>query len=83
MKKLSKQILEVFAPAFVDDIEVLYVGDTAHKLKYLSERAAKLGIIMDEHSKAPDVILYSKSKNIVYIVEAVISSGVIIFRRVR
>jgi hypothetical protein len=74
--QLVKQIIETFAPAFVDDPEVLYIGDTAHKLKYLSQTAEKLGILIDEHAKAPDVILYSKGKNIVYIVEAAISSGV-------
>ncbi len=74
--QLVKQIIEIFASAFVDDPEVLYIGDTAHKLKYLGQTAEKLGIFLDEHAKAPDVILYSKSKNIVYIIEAVISSGV-------
>ncbi|MEM4382338.1 MAG: BsuBI/PstI family type II restriction endonuclease [Candidatus Caldarchaeum sp.] len=74
--QLIKQIIEVFASAFVDDPEVLYVSDTAHKIKYLSPTVKELGISIDEHAKAPDVILYSKSKNIVYIIEAVISSGV-------
>jgi hypothetical protein len=81
--RLVKQITEVFAPAFVDDFEVLYVGDTAHKLKYLSKAAARLGVAIDKHAKAPDVILYSKSKNIVYVVEAVISGGAFSADRVR
>jgi hypothetical protein len=81
--QLIKQIIEVFAPAFVDDPEVLYVGDTAHKLKYLSKTAAKLAIVIDKHAKTPDIILYSNSKNIVYIVEAVISSGALSADRIR
>lgn len=81
--QLVKQIVGVFAPIFVDEPKVLYVGDTAHKLKYISKTAAKLGIVIEEHAKAPDVILYSKSKNIVYVVEAVISGGAFSSDRVR
>jgi len=81
--ELEKQVVEVFAPAFIDEPYVLYIGDAAHKLKYVDPLAEGLGICLDEHAKAPDVLLYSRSRNIVYVVEAVTSSGPINEARIR
>lgn len=81
--ELEKWVVEVFAPAFIDEPYVLYIGDAAHKLKYGDPLAKELGICLDEHAKAPDVLLYSRSRNIVYVVEAVTSSGPINEARIR
>lgn len=81
--KLEKAIIEEFMPAFVDSPVVLYIGDAAHKLRFVHPFAAKLGIALDEHAKAPDVILYSRSRNIVYVVEAVTSVGPVTEARLR
>jgi hypothetical protein len=81
--QLEKEIVEVFAPAFIDEPCVLYLGDAAHKLKYVSPTVNNLNIRLDEHAKAPDVLLYSCTRNIVYIVEAVTSSGPVNEARMR
>ena len=74
---LIKEIVENFAPAFIDKPCVLYLGDTQHKMKYLSPKLSQLKIDIDKHAKAPDIILYSQNRNIVYILEAVTSAGAI------
>ena len=42
---------------------------------FKKEKLAKLGTIVTEHDKLPDVILYLKDKNWVYFIEAVTSVG--------
>ncbi len=69
-------IIKEFASRFAPGSELLYVGDTANKglyidLNYLSE----LGIPINEHSKLPDIVLYDKSKNWLFLIEAVTSHG--------
>lgn len=74
--ELQAEIIENFASRFAQGAEVLYLGDTADKyLIFKKEKLAKLGIIVTEHDKLPDVILYLKDKNWVYFIEAVTSVG--------
>lgn len=81
---LIKQIIEVFAPIFIDNTPtVLLLSDAEHKLKHVDPLTKKLRLNIDKHEKLPDVILYSSERNIVYIVEAVTSAGPINEARVR
>jgi len=80
---LIKDIIEVFAPIFIDSPRVLYLGDAEHKMKQSDPLAASLGLKLDEHEKLPDVILYSTTRNIIFIVEAVTSAGPIDDARIR
>lgn len=73
--QLIRDIIQEFAPGFIDQPYVLCVSDTAHKLRYVDERVKELGLVVGEHEKLPDVLLYSASRNIVYVVEAVTSAG--------
>jgi len=76
--------VEVFPPIFIDDTpKVLLLSDAEHKLKYVDPLAKKLHLNIDKHEKMPDVILYSVSRNIVYIVEAVTSAGPINEARIK
>ena len=73
---LQQQIIEVFLPRFGHGAEVLYVGDTADKFLHLDrDKFEKLQIRQLAHEELPDVVAYSSSKNWLYLVEAVHSSG--------
>jgi len=81
---LIKHIAEVFAPIFIDNTpQMILLSDAEHKLKYVHPIAEKLGLKIDKHEKMPDVILYSPTRNIVYIVEAVTSAGPINEARIK
>lgn len=72
----QKAIIEGFLPRYGHGAEVLYVGDTSNKYLHLQkERLDELNFFEISHQELPDVIAYSKSKNWIYLIEAVHSSG--------
>jgi adenine-specific DNA-methyltransferase len=74
--ELQAAIIEEFGPRFAAGAEVLYVGDTAMKHVVLeSERLATLNVQVTEHDKLPDIILYRRDVNWLYLIEAVTSHG--------
>ncbi len=73
---LQKAIIEEFLPIYGYGAEVLYVGDTADKYLHLAqEKLDELGFFKLDHGELPDVVAYSESKNWLYLIEAVHSSG--------
>lgn len=73
---LQKAIIEVFLPAFGFGAEVLYVGDTKDKFLHLEQEALEsLNFFPLEHEELPDVVAYSKKKNLLYLIEAYHSTG--------
>ncbi len=73
---LQKAIVEDFLPRYGEGAKVLYLGDTAKKLLHLDrETLAKLRFFELAHDELPDVVAYSESKNWLYLIEAVHSSG--------
>jgi len=73
---LQKAIIEDFLPRYGFGASVLYVGDTSKKYLHLEKRALEeLNFFKLSHEELPDVIAYSKSKNWLYLIEAVHSSG--------
>lgn len=73
---LQKAIIEEFLPLYGYGAEVLYVGDTADKYLHLDQvKLDALGFFKLDHGELPDVVAYSKSKNWLYLIEAVHSSG--------
>ena len=73
---LQKGIIEEFLPIYGYGAEVLYVGDTADKYLHLArEKLDELGFFKLDHGELPDVVAYSESKNWLYLIEAVHSSG--------
>ncbi|MGV0857371.1 BsuBI/PstI family type II restriction endonuclease [Empedobacter brevis] len=80
---LQKAIIEEFAPRFAPNSELLYLGDTANKNIHIEEEKLKeLGIPITKHSKLPDVILFRKEKNWVYLIEAVTTHGPVSQKRI-
>ena len=73
---LQKAIIEEFLPRYGFGPEVLYVGDTANKFLVLDkEKLAELSFFELTHDELPDVLAYSTSKNWLFLIEAVHSSG--------
>lgn len=73
---LQKEIIEQFLPRFGSDCAVLYIGDTSNKSLHIEiEELKKLNFFELSHDELPDIIAYSESKNWLYLIEAVHSSG--------
>ena len=73
---MQKEIIEQFLPRFGSDCAVLYIGDTSNKSLHIEiEELKKLNFFELSHDELPDIIAYSESKNWLYLIEAVHSSG--------
>jgi hypothetical protein len=73
---LIRAIVEEFAPRFAPGATAIYVSDTAEKWAYFDADALKeLGIMVSEHGKMPDVVIYHNAKNWLLLIEAVTSHG--------
>lgn len=76
-------VIKEFAARFAHGSDLLYVGDTAKKDLYMDKKGLEnLGIPLDDHSKLPDVILYDKKKNWLFLIEAVTSHGPVSPKRI-
>lgn len=74
--QLQKDIIEKFLPRFGFGAEVLYIGDATDKfLVRNDEKLNALHFFTLEHEELPDVVAYSESKNLLYLIEAVHSYG--------
>lgn len=74
--ELQIEVLNNFRKNFCPDAEVLYVGDTAHKMLYLNEELLKeIGIEIKKHDILSDVILLDRTKDRLYLIEAVTFHG--------
>lgn len=73
---LQKNIVEKFLPKFGFNSQVLYIGDTSKKNLFKDiNTLSRLNCFELNHEELPDVIAYSKSKNILFLIEAVHSAG--------
>jgi len=74
--ELQIDVLDNFRKHFCPDAEVLYVGDTAHKMLYLNELLLKeLNLEIKKHDILPDLVLLDRKKRRLYLIEAVSSHG--------
>lgn len=74
--KLIKEIVDVFGPIFAPDSKLVYVGDTGDKHGYFDIDLLKnLGVVLDNHGKLPDVVLYDEKRNWLILIESVTSHG--------
>lgn len=73
---LQKHIVEDFLSRFGMGAEVLYIGDTSDKYLYKNEDVLEqIGFFTLEHEELPDVVAYSREKNLLFLIEAVHSAG--------
>lgn len=74
--ELIKAIVEIFAPRFVPDATLIYVGDTGSKWAYFDKlQLKKLGVVVDSHGKMPDVVIHCPERNWLLLIESVTSHG--------
>ena len=80
---LQKAVVQEFLPSFGCGCEVLYLGDTSNKSLHLHhDKLRALGFFELAHEKLPDVVAYCKTKNWLFLFEAVHSSGTMSVTRV-
>jgi len=80
---LQKAIVDEFASRFAQGAEVLYIGDADNKdIVKNREKLNSLGVIISDHDKLPDVVLYLENKNWLYFIEAVTSVGPMSMKRI-
>lgn len=73
---LQKLVIEEFLSRFGMGAEVLYVGDTTDKsLYYNKEGLDAIHFFALEHEELPDIIAYCAEKNLLFLIEAVHSTG--------
>lgn len=81
--EVQAAIIEQFRPLFAKNSELLYLGDTETKNLYTDTKTMKeIGIPIDQHSKLPDVVLFDRGKNWLFLIEAVTSHGPVSPKRV-
>jgi hypothetical protein len=74
--RLEVAVITEFRAHFAPDAEILYLGDTANKTLVLEAASLeKLGVLVTKHDKLPDIVLYSRPKRRLYLIEAVTSHG--------
>jgi adenine-specific DNA-methyltransferase len=74
--ELQVSVIEEMGPRFAPGATVLYVGDTARKqVICVTRQLSALKIPITQHDKLPDVVLYRKDRNWLYLIEAVTSHG--------
>ncbi len=74
--ELQRAIVEEFLPRYGFGAEVLYIGDAEDKdAHYDQDRLRDLGFFDLDHEELPDVVAFSATKNWLYVIEAVASSG--------
>jgi hypothetical protein len=73
---LQKAVIEEFLPRYGQNCELLYIGDTTHKMLYWDDvTLKKLQFFELAHEQLPDIIAYDATRNWLYLIEAVHSSG--------
>ena len=81
--ELQRAVVEEFSPRFVPGGMLLYLGDTTRKhLVVDREQLTELGIPITAHDKLPDIILYDRTRNWLFFIEAVTSHGPVTPKRV-
>jgi len=74
--ELQIDVLNNFRKHFCQDTEVLYVGDTAHKMLYLNKGLLEeINMEIKKHDILPDLVLLDRDKDRLYLIEAVSSHG--------
>lgn len=74
--RLTAEVVEVYAPTFLKQSRVVYLGDTRHKGGYQNrDLMRELNLPLQVTSNLPDVILLCEVERCVVIVEVVASSG--------
>ena len=80
---LQKKIVEDFLSLFGMGAEVLYIGDSTDKYLHRDTETLQQLHITLEHGKLPDIVAYSREKNLLFLIEAYHSSNPMSSERVK
>mgnify|MGYP002621838283 FL=1 len=72
---LHKKIIEDLLPLWGMGAEVLYIGDSIDKYLHRDAEALQQLHITLEHGTLPDIVAYSREKNLLFLIEAYHSSN--------
>jgi hypothetical protein len=73
---LLKDMVDEFCPVFTPGGQVLYIGDADAKWAVFEQDTFHdLGIIVDQHGKMPDLVVYLPERNWLVLLEAASSHG--------
>lgn len=72
---LQKKIVEDFLAVYGMGAEVLYIGDSTDKYLHRDTEALQQLHITLEHGKLPDIVAYSRERNLLFLIEAYHSSN--------
>jgi hypothetical protein len=74
--ELQVACVEEFGPRFAPGASVVYAGDTARKhVLRDAQQLVKLKIPITQHDKLPDVVLFDRKRNWLFLIEAVTTHG--------
>ena len=74
--EVQAAVIEQFGPRFASGAKVLYLGDTSNKDLHLDKQGLeRIGILITEHSKLPDVVIYDEEREWLFLIEVVTSHG--------
>lgn len=81
---LMKDMVEEFCPRYTPGAELVYIGDAKSKWAHFDEGLlASLGVSVDSHGKMPDLVVYQRDKNWLFLMEACSSHGPVDAKRYR
>lgn len=73
---LLRDMVHEFCPRFTPGGEVLYLGDADAKWAYFHAAVfEQIGVTVGEHGKMPDLVVYQRDKNWLFLMEACSSHG--------
>lgn len=72
---LQKKIVEDFLSVYGMGAEILYIGDSTNKFLHRKDEALQQLHITLEHGTLPDIVAYSREKNLLFLIEAYHSSN--------
>ena len=73
---MQAQIIQSFAPQFIQKPVVIYIGDTKEKSLFIEKDFfEKNNVNVSEHGKLPDVVIYDEKRKWLFLIEAVTSHG--------
>lgn len=81
---LIRDMVEEFCSRFTPGGELLYIGDADSKWAHFEiETLSALGVTVDEHGKMPDLVVYQRDRNWLFLMEACSSHGPVDAKRHR
>lgn len=82
--QLQVAVVKEFGPRFAPGAILLYAGDTALKhVIFDAPEISKLNIPLTQHDKLPDIMLYWRERNWLFLIEAVTTHGTVSPKRQR